>query len=352
MRLCFFVKQNYVLLYPKPAIIAIIPDKKNHTIICRQYYFSDMPYITVIIPTYNRAYCLPTAIDSVLTQTEPDFELIVVDDGSTDNTAEIVKNYSDPRLTCVQTPNRGVSAARNRGLQKGTGEYYCFLDSDDYWLQEKLKRQKEFHEYNPGILISQTNEIWMRKSRDNRSGRPAGSPSAHHDAGPGPLRIPPAYRRVNQMKKHYKKAGDIYRHCLPLCLITPSSVMIHRTVFKDVGAFDEDLPACEDYDLWLRITCTYEVGLVREALIVKFGGHADQLSYNIPCLDKYRIQAMLKVLNSGTLTKDQKRATLRELIKKCAIYANGCLKHSKEEEGTHYQKLALEMKQKLAADSF
>lgn len=275
-------------------------------------YTIHMPHITVIIPTYNRKALLREAVESVLGQTFTDFELIVVDDGSTDGTAAMITDIRDPRLRCVQQANRGVSAARNHGIRlahgepRKRGEWIAFLDSDDYWLPTKLERQLAFAAAHPEYLIHQTEETWIRNGR-----------------------------RANPMKKHAKSGGMIYEQCLPLCIISPSAVMIKRTLFDDVGLFDETLPACEDYDLWLRISCRYPVGLLPEQLIIKRGGHDDQLS-RTPTLDKYRIEALRKILASGVLTQSQTAVTLKELAHKCRVYGNGCLKRGKVVEGEQY----------------
>jgi glycosyltransferase involved in cell wall biosynthesis len=266
-----------------------------------------MPHVSIIIPTYNREAFIRQAILSIITQSYRDFELIVIDDGSTDTTSAIIKSINDSRIVLLNTKHSGVSHARNRGIEKARGTWIAFLDSDDYWLPKKLATQIDFHLKNEDILISQTDEIWIRGGK-----------------------------RVNKMKKHTKVGGMIYEESLPLCLITPSSVMIHKNIFADVGIFDETLPACEDYDLWLRITHKYPVGLIDKELIVKHGGHKDQLSRSIPTLDKYRIYAMKKMLGSGTLTERQRSATIKEIENKARIYAHGCLKNGKEKEGEEY----------------
>jgi len=122
------------------------------------------PPVSVIIPTYNRASWLRGAIDSVLDQTFADFELIVVDDGSTDNTKEIVADYGD-KIRYFYQPNKGPSAARNTGIGQAKADLICFLDSDDRWIKNKLQTQVEFIRQNPLTKISYTNEIWIRSQR-------------------------------------------------------------------------------------------------------------------------------------------------------------------------------------------
>ena len=266
--------------------------------------------VTVIIPTFDRAKLVKRAIASILTQTYTDFELIIIDDGSRDETKEAVSSFNDKRITYIFQENSGVSAARNAGIKKARSGLISFLDSDDEWHPLKLEKQITFMRENPQLFISQTDEIWIRHGR-----------------------------RVNPMKKHTKYAGMIYERCLKLCLVTPSSAMMRRELFDEVGLFDESLPACEDYDLWLRIAHKYPVGLIKEKLITKYGGHDTQLSKKFTGIDRFRIQAMLKILKSNVLTPDKAKATEKELKKKCAIYGNGCMKHGNTEEGKKYLKI-------------
>ena len=268
------------------------------------------PAVSIIIPTYNRAGVILRAVDSVLSQTFQDFELIVVDDGSTDQTLEVLAPYQK-RLTLIKIPHQGVSAARNQGLASARGELIAFLDSDDYWLPEKLAVQTDFFLDHPQALVCQTQEIWIRNGL-----------------------------RVNPGKKHAKPSGDIFLRSLELCLVSPSAVMIKKAVFNRIGAFDETLPACEDYDLWLRISAQHPVYLINQPLVVKTGGHEDQLSRITPALDKYRIQALLKLLKSGTLTFSQEKAARAELARKAGIYGHGCIKRGRAQEGNRYIELA------------
>ena len=221
---------------------------------------SKKPTVSVIIPTYNRGWILKDAIDSVLAQNYPGYELIVVDDGSIDNTRAILDSYGRD-IIVLQQPNQGVSAARNRGISESRADLIAFLDSDDLWLPQKLTRQLAFFRSQPDAFICQTEETWVRNGV-----------------------------RVNPKKRHAKLSGRIFEPSLALCLVSPSAVMIRKTLFDSVGLFDEDLPACEDYDLWLRVSCRYPVFLIDEPLLIKRGGHADQLS-KAAGLDKYRIQA-------------------------------------------------------------
>ncbi|MEJ2659085.1 MAG: glycosyltransferase [Desulfobacterales bacterium] len=264
--------------------------------------------MSVIIPTYNRGWCVKEAIDSVLAQNYKDFELIVVDDGSIDNTSDVLALCQDNIKVLVQE-NKGVSAARNRGIAEASGRFIAFLDSDDLWLPQKLSTQVEFFNQKPDALICQTEEVWVRNGI-----------------------------RVNPKKRHKKPSGMIFEPSLELCLVSPSAVMIRRNLLDRAGRFDEALPACEDYDLWLRISSRFPVYLIEKPLIIKRGGHEDQLSKGAG-LDKFRIKAIRKIIKTGTLSDDQHRAAVNMLRKKCSIYAAGCRKRGRGEEAKYYESL-------------
>jgi glycosyltransferase involved in cell wall biosynthesis len=266
------------------------------------------PVVSVILPTYNRGWIVKEAIDSVLDQDYDHYELIVVDDGSTDDTPRLLSSYGD-RLRVIRKANRGVSAARNTGIRAAKGKLIALLDSDDMWLPGKLSVQIDFFDTHPRALICQTEEIWIRNGV-----------------------------RVNPGKRHLKQGGMIFERSLGLCLVSPSAVMMRKVLLDEVGLFDEDLPACEDYDLWLRVGWKYPVHLIPAALIVKRGGHADQLS-RVPELDRYRIQAIVKLLESHKLSPSQRVAALETLTAKCDIYANGCHKRGRFEEARYYRNL-------------
>jgi glycosyltransferase involved in cell wall biosynthesis len=268
------------------------------------------PLVSVIVPTYNRGWIIKEAIESVLAQDYKHFELIVVDDGSTDRTVDILASYKTD-LHFIHQENRGVSAARNAGITKASGHLIAFLDSDDLWLPHKLSRQVDFFHSNPGAMICQTEEIWLRN-----------------------------HVRVNPKKRHKKPSGMIFERSLSLCLVSPSAVMIKRSLFDEVGGFDEALPACEDYDLWLRISCRYPVHLIDTPLIIKRGGHVDQLSASSG-LDKYRIQAIRNIIESNQLSASQLQAAVKTLKEKCGIYAAGCRKRGRIDDAVYYEELAI-----------
>jgi glycosyltransferase involved in cell wall biosynthesis len=266
--------------------------------------------ISVIIPTYNRAVFLPEAIASVLAQTYNDFELLVVDDGSTDNTADLLAGYGD-RLRYLRQPNRGPAAARNHGIRAARYDLLAFLDSDDRFVPNKLAIQAEAMQTNPSLLISHTEEIWYRNG-------------VH----------------LNQKNIHRKAGGNLFERCLALCVVGMSTVMARRQLFEQVGMFDEDLPCCEDYDLWLRVSPTLEFLYVDHPLTIKNGGRSDQVSsqYRLG-MDRFRIQALTKLLEAGQLSPKQYSLAAEALAAKCRIYGNGCLKHGKITEGNGYLEL-------------
>lgn len=269
-----------------------------------------MTTVSAIIPTFNRIETLGRALDSILVQTRPPEEIIVVDDGSTDATAAMIESrYPQARL--IRQANRGVSAARNCGIAAASGEWIALLDSDDEWTERKLERQMAIIEADPEVRLCHTDEIWIRNGR-----------------------------RVNPMKKHRKYGGRIFRRCLPLCVISPSSVMIRRTLLDEVGLFDETLPACEDYDLWLRVTARYPVAFVEDKLTIKHGGHADQLSARHWGMDRFRVQALEKILASDALSDGDRDAALAMLVEKLAILAAGAHKRGRERDARAWENQA------------
>ena len=278
-----------------------------------------MALVSVIIPTYNRAAWVAEAVASVLAQTFRDFELLVVDDGSAGGTMEALAPFSGRLKLLQRRRNRGVSAARNFGIRASQGEWLAFLDSDDLWLPNKLARQVAHFEEHPGLLICQTEEIWVRNGK-----------------------------RVNPPITHRKLSGDIFTKSLERCLVSPSAVMLRRRLLDEVGLFDENLLAAEDYDLWLRVAWRHPVGLVPGPLVVKRGGHDDQLSRQWG-LDRWRIAALRKILAEPQLPEPYRRAAARTLLGKCRIYAQGCEKRGKIEEARYYLDLGNQVHAKEVA---
>ena len=253
--------------------------------------------VSAIIPTFNRREMVVEAIESVLAQREMRFELIVIDDGSTDDTIDaiesVLENATVP-IRVMQTENRGAAAARNLGVEAASAPLIAFLDSDDLWKPEKLSRQINYMREHSGCAISQCNELWIRNGR-----------------------------RVNPGLRHRKRSGDIFVDSLRTCLISPSAVIMKTALFRDLGGFDETMRAGEDHDLWLRILLDHEVGLVEENLVTRRAGHGDQLSANVPAIDRFRILALAKLFANADLHSARRAAVAEVLAEKCRIYAKG-----------------------------
>ncbi len=258
--------------------------------------------ISVIIPTYNRAPFLKRSLDSVFNQSLKPKEVILVDDASTDDTPKVANSYGNNLKYLKLEKNKGVSGARNEGIRQAKFEWLAFLDSDDEWHLSKLQKQKE-ELVKTNHMLCHTQEVWMRNGLI-----------------------------LNQKKKHQKHSGSVYEHCLPLCFISPSTSIIHKSVFDDIGLFKEDFPVCEDYDLWLRICSKYEIALVDEPQINKYGGHDDQLSFKFKAMDFWRIKALKERLDDPNLLEKYKEPTLAEIHKKYEILKKGYLKHNRLDE--------------------
>ena len=277
-----------------------------------------MPLISVIIPTYNRKPLLQEAIDSVLAQTWTDMELIVVDDGSTDETSKMLASYGQ-RLTGITTVNRGVSAARNRGLAIAQGELIAFLDSDDLWLPTKLSCQVSMLHKERECALCHTNEVWLRGDR-----------------------------RIKQKRHHLKSGGRIFQRCLQRCVISPSSVLVRRSVLQETGGFDESFPVCEDYELWLRICARYPVAYLEERLTIKRAIKRDDLGSQLSQrwgLDVWRVQALIRILQTDCLDAADRTACVNELRRKSRLLSFGFGKHGKPAEAAYFEEI-----QRHAAD--
>ncbi|MDD5680054.1 MAG: glycosyltransferase [Candidatus Omnitrophica bacterium] len=211
--------------------------------------------ISVIIPTYNRANYICNAIDSVLAQTYKDFEIIVVDDGSTDNTKEILTTYGGSAKYIYQQ-NQGVSSARNRGIKEAIGEYVAFLDSDDEWDERKLEKQVKLFEKEPSVYLQYcyARFVNVQEKRD--------------------FIMPEYVTRTFEdlVLSHYKnKNADL----------PTSTVMIRKLCFDQIGCFDENLPCIEDYELWLRIAKKFAIGFIPEILVVENCHHTNNLTDSV-----------------------------------------------------------------------
>ena len=244
------------------------------------------------------------------------WELIVVDDGSTDGTSKHLARYG-ANIRYVPRQRGGVAAARNYGVAIARGRYVAFLDSDDLWMAKKLAIQTEFMEQQPEVQICQTEEIWVRRGV-----------------------------RVNPKAKHAKPAGDIFRRSLDLCLVSPSAVMMTKQLFNQFRGFDESFPVCEDYDLWLRIGVDHPVPLIPMSLVVKRGGHRDQLSHSIWGMDRYRVQSLRNLLGNG-LSGEKRQWVIEALQCKISVLCQGARKRGKEYEATAYEGILWEFSRRL-----
>ena len=258
--------------------------------------------ISVIIPTYNRCNLLKRAINSVIKQTITPKEIIIVDNGSTDQTYQMVSSLF-PEINYFIEKKRGVSAARNKGILESKSKWIAFLDSDDAWKPTKLEKQMEYSLFNQDkYRIIHTDETWYRNKKF-----------------------------LNQLKKHKKSGGNIFKNSLQLCCISPSSVVLKKQIFDDYGLFDENLAVCEDYDMWIRITAKEEVGFLDSPLVLKYGGHSDQLSKKFWGMDRFRIKSLEKNLKNEHFSKSQKINVLVTLIEKLIIVSDGALKRGNKE---------------------
>lgn len=274
------------------------------------------PFFSVIIPTYNRQKFLKIAVQSVLQQTFQDYELIIVDDGSIDKTKQIIAEFGSKKIKYVCQNHRGVSSARNNGLNRAKGNYIAFLDSDDRFCREKLEITYDCIAKNPRYKVFHTEEIWYRNGR-----------------------------LLSEKKYHKKPRGLVFSNSLKLCCISPSAAVIDKDIFRELGGFDEKLPACEDYDFWLRVTSKYPIFLIPQCLTIKEGGHPDQQSKKYPgAMDKFRIYALEKLLKSNKLKAEYYELAFQELHNKCSIYIKGALKRQKRSEVRYYKNLLLELR--------
>jgi len=262
-------------------------------------FLGTKPEITVVIPVYNRERTIERAIDAVLSQSIPPEEIIVVDDCSTDGTTEILEGYGE-RITCISlSKNTGPSKARNEGIKQAKTKWVAFLDSDDCWEPNKLKNQIEYLAKYPFYQIMQSDEKWIRNEK-----------------------------RVNPCKHHKKPEGWIWERSLERCLVSPTSVIIKKSLLEQYGMFDEDMPVCEDYDLWLKISRYHPIGLDPVLSVSKYGGHRDQLSMKYPAMDRFRAESLYRMLQSEP-SGEYRRKIINVLGEKLKILMNGYKKRHK-----------------------
>jgi len=252
--------------------------------------------VDIIIPSYNRKSFLERAVNSVYNQTYKNWNLIIVDDASTDGTCE--KDYGDKVKFLKLRENKGVSFARNYGIQNSQAPWIAFLDSDDEWKNNKLEKQIKILEKEKSAVLIHCDELWLKKGKI-----------------------------LNQKKKHKKKGGRIFTQCILLCCMSPSCVLIKRDIFYQLGFFREDFPVCEDYEFWLRVSSRYRVVFLDEVLVIKHGGHLDQLSKKFFAMDYWRVKALLPFLQDKYLSFEEKKEVKKSLIKRCQILLKGYEKH-------------------------
>ncbi len=258
----------------------------------------DKILVSVIIPFRNREGLTIRAIQSVLNQTYNNFELVVVNDGSKEINLE--KHFTDKRIKFLHQTHKGVSAARNLGIKESSAKLIAFLDSDDEWLEDKLEEQIKYFNQNSDCKILHTDEKWIRNGKF-----------------------------VNPKLKHKKAYGECFERCLELCFISPSSVMIRRELLEEFNCFDEDMRVCEDYDLWLKISSKYNISYIDQKLVIRHGGHQDQLSRSENAIDRFRVYALVKLITEQSLTKAQKLKTLNKIKEKSEVICNGAEKRKR-----------------------
>ena len=251
----------------------------------------------MVIPNFNRQTVMERAVESVLSQTGVSFELLVVDDASEHPPEELYRRLREEgHRVLLGQQRRGPGPCRNWGAHQAKGRYLAYLDSDDHWLPGKLARQWESLRRS-GLRIGQVEEIWYRDGV-----------------------------RASPLKVNRAQGGDQYERSLHAVCVSPSSVMLERELFLEMGGFDPQLFVCEDYDLWLRVAARESFDLLAEPLVVKHGGHPDQLSKALPAMDRFRLYALANGLRCAAFG-ERWPAARQELLRKAGILRKGSAKH-------------------------
>lgn len=300
--------------------------------------------VSVVIPAYNRADMTLEALWSVLVQSRPPRELIVVDDGSTDDTVDRVERAATlvaaagvrTVVEVVRLSHCGrPGAVRNRGVDRAGGDWIAFLDSDDLWASTKLEESLAAAG-DTGRDLVHTRELWLRNGRE-----------------------------ISQRSMTHAREGDIFADALVKCIVGPSTVVLRRGLFVEAGGFREDLEVAEDYELWLRILRDRSVAYVDAPLTVKRAGHGDQLSERYGRIEEFRIAALLPLVESGFFRGGPAAASgpthrsssadaiaaeaspparqalaEAELARKCRVFAAGAEKRGRMEEAARYRRIA------------
>jgi len=230
--------------------------------------------VTVIIPTFNSAQFLTAAVDSVLAQTFKDFEIIVVDDGSTDNTEDVLKSYGD-KVRYIKQKNQGVSVARNTGIKNSSAKYAAFLDSDDVWMPAKLEKQINALENNPKSKACYTEYI-----------------SVSEDMKPQELK---RLRAENSVLNDLLLRGNV--------IGPPSTILCERELFEELGGFDSGLSLSADWDMWIRLACVTELTFLKEPLI-KYRLHGSNMSKNVKLLEDDTVRMLEKAFAIESLSSE------------------------------------------------
>jgi len=267
--------------------------------------------VSVVIPALNRSTLLHRALLSVTEQSAQPLEVLIIDDGSLPHLNP--SNYSQyPNLKFFRNEiTEGVASSRNKGIKQAQGEWIALLDSDDEWDSSKLEKQLELIKTSGEIRAIHTDEKWIRNGNEV---------------------LPPRYLD--------KSNHLLWERSLRHCLICPSSVLLHKSVFKKIGFFDESLTVCEDYDFWLRLLLEEKIEFIEEKLVIKHGGHPDQLSTTTWGMDRFRIKSLQKLTDNNKLSPQQKTLVIKVITEKCAILAQGSEKRQKPEEAKIFRELA------------
>lgn len=215
-----------------------------------------MPKVSIIIPTYNAMPYLPATVESVFNQTFTDFELLLVDDGSTDETIPWITQLTDARVKLIQQANQGASVARNTGISHAQGEYIAFLDNDDLWQPTKLAQQVQYLDQNAPVALVHT---WMILIDE-------------HGQSTGRLITTDA-------------EGWVWSKLVEQDTVLNSSVLVRRTCFDVVGVFDPTIPRTGDWEMWLRVAAKYPLGVIKEALVF-YRNHGNNASRNLQAMEQ------------------------------------------------------------------
>lgn len=275
---------------------------------------TDKPVVSVIIPVYNRFEMAKEAVASVIGQTYRDLELIIVDDGSIDMTPLLPTYFADDlRVKYIKLKHSGMPGlVRNKGVDVARGKYIAFLDSDDLWVSGKLESQMKYLAKNPSCKIVHSRETWIRNGKT-----------------------------VSQAGFNHRRFGDIFEDALEKCIVGPSTVLIEKKLYEELGGFRDDLEIAEDYELWLRLCNSNSIGYIDEPLITKRAGHGDQLSEKYGQIEIFRIRGLQNLVEQRYFSPENQKLAEQELAKKCRIYAAGCRKRNKTIEAAIHESIAV-----------